>query len=86
MQSKENFDDWNEEKYMLHHVQKQIFAHEREVWLAKVWQNIGNEQNGKDQYLRPVLIYKKLCWVYCCIPLTTQWSADKSYHYKLQSF
>jgi hypothetical protein len=36
MQSKENFDDWNEEKYMLHHVQKQIFAHEREVWLAKV--------------------------------------------------
>jgi hypothetical protein len=60
MQDKDVFDIWNDEKYMLHTSMKQVFAHEREVWLAKVGKNIGNEQNGKDQNLRPILIYKKL--------------------------
>ncbi len=80
------FDLRNDEKQIIQASGKQVFAHEREIRLTKVWQNIGNEQNGKWQFLRPVLIYKKLRWVYLCIPLTTQGNKERSYHYKLNSF
>jgi mRNA-degrading endonuclease toxin of MazEF toxin-antitoxin module len=50
--------------------------------LVKFGLNIGNEQNGKWDYLRPVLVFKKLRGVFLCIPLTSQ-GKHPIYHYKL---
>lgn len=70
------YNKWNEQKKLLEATWKEIFAHEREIWLVKLWQNIWHEQHWKENYLRPVLIFKKMRWVYLIIPLTTKWKND----------
>lgn len=37
-----------------------MFFNEREIWWAHLGENVGSEQNGKnDQFERPVLVIKK---------------------------
>jgi mRNA-degrading endonuclease toxin of MazEF toxin-antitoxin module len=50
------------------------FFHEREVWMASWGINVGHEQNGRgSQFLRPVLILKKLSpSLFWGIPLTSR--------------
>ncbi|KKP89605.1 MAG: hypothetical protein UR94_C0034G0006 [Parcubacteria group bacterium GW2011_GWA2_36_10] len=77
------FVEWTKLKIRLHiDHQKIVYFYEREIWWASLGENIGFEQNGKDEsFSRPVLILKKfnnhLTWV---LPLTSQDKIGKYYY------
>ncbi len=62
----ELFDEWNTEKQILHNVplSEEIFINPRDVWYIKMWMNIGNEQNGKGEFLRPALVIRRIWNMY----------------------
>ncbi|MCK4386848.1 MAG: type II toxin-antitoxin system PemK/MazF family toxin [Candidatus Pacebacteria bacterium] len=70
---KKEFEKWNLEKIKTNSRDTNRSFHEREVWFIKIGKNIGFEQNGKgDQFLRPVIVYKKFSKnVFLGIPLTS---------------
>lgn len=57
----ELFDEWSHEKQIIH-TSEEIKASisPREVWYIKMGINIGNEQNGKGQFRRPVLVIRRI--------------------------
>ena len=64
---------WFKKKYILNEQVNLVFFGERQVWMAHLGVNIGHEQNGGKNFLRPVLILKK--WsssTALIIPLTTK--------------
>jgi len=72
---KKDFDKWNEQKKKIHHSDlKDVFVKDREIWFCRMGENIGFEEDGKgDEFLRPVLVYKKFSKdVFLGIPLTTK--------------
>ena len=66
------YDDWNEVKKTVEGL-KALYFHEREIFYAKIGENIGFEQSGKgDNYERPVLIVKKFNnRIFFGVPLST---------------
>lgn len=54
------FDERNEEKKELDSNQLQIFAKPRDVCYIKLGVNVGFEENGKDGFMRPVLVISKI--------------------------
>ena len=69
----EKFDEWNEEKKSIHlSKEDNIFINPRDIWYVKLGLNIGNEQNGKGEFRRPVLVIRRIGNMYFCVPLTTQ--------------
>jgi len=79
---KKDFDKWNKIKKQTHQKENLKTFHDREIWFLKIGENIGFEQDGKgDEFLRPVLIYKKFSRnVFLGIPLTTSEKSSKFYH------
>ncbi|MBP6086312.1 type II toxin-antitoxin system PemK/MazF family toxin [Patescibacteria group bacterium] len=76
------FDEWNEEKKVIHVAVKRNFPiHHREVRYVKLGINIGYEQNGKSAFLRPVLVLSKVGSMWFCLPLTTKGKYNKRYHH-----
>jgi mRNA-degrading endonuclease toxin of MazEF toxin-antitoxin module len=70
----DSYDKWNEIKKILNKEKKFLNFNQKEIFMAYVGKNIGFEQNGdKNQnFLRPVLIYKKFSKnLFLGIPLTT---------------
>ena len=67
-----NFDNWNEIMKIVNTKSCKFFK-ERDIWWSYWGLNIGFEQDGNgENFLRPVLIYKKLSNKTCLvIPLTT---------------
>jgi sulfate adenylyltransferase subunit 1 len=54
------FEQWNEKKQIIHNEKKYLKFRERDILFLSVGKNIGNEQYGKgEEFLRPVLVYKK---------------------------
>jgi mRNA interferase MazF len=51
-----------------------VYFKEREIWWAHLGENIGQEQNGKnDEFDRPVLVVKKFnAYLLLILPLTTK--------------
>ena len=73
--------EWHKIKSNVHNEKKRPFFHEREIWFCVLGANVGFEQDGRgEQYLRPVVIFKKfnneVCWV---IPLTKNQKKGKYY-------
>ena len=69
------FDEWNEVKKSIQKNESIIkYFKEREIYWTKIGQNIGYEIYGKGiDFLRPVLIYKKLGnFSFLGIPLTSK--------------
>ncbi len=65
---------WHNLKSNINKSDKKVFFNEREIWGCHLGQNIGHEQNGKNEYFtRPVLIVKKFnngkCWI---LPLSSK--------------
>lgn len=82
----EKFDEWNEEKKFLHDtVPKKKSIHPREIWYVKLGQNIGNEENGKKEFRRPVLVVKRIGNMYFCMPLTTKWKIDSLFYIRIKT-
>jgi mRNA interferase MazF len=78
------FDDWNENKKLLHNEGSSKLYHEREVWWCALGVNIGFEQDGtRKSAERPVLILKGFSKDVCLIvPLTTS-KKKNPYHIAL---
>jgi len=80
---KENtFDIWNDKKQSIDKKNKWIHCNERDVLFLNVGKNIGNEQYGKgEEFLRPVLVYKKFnSRTFLGIPLSLK-QKDGSYYF-----
>jgi len=68
-----DFDKWNTKKKALHQGTEHPFFHEREVWWCFLGANIGFEQDGGEDFVRPVLVFKKFNnEVFWALPLSTK--------------
>ena len=81
------YDDWNKLKKDLSTKKSKVFFHKGDVWYISLGKNIGDEEDGKNQYFeRPVLITRKFNnHIFIGVPLTSQEKSGKYYH-KLISF
>ena len=68
------FNKWNILKQELNNQEKDIKFRARDIYFMSVGQNIGKESYGKgEEFLRPVLVYKKLSKeTFIGIPLTSK--------------
>ena len=67
------FDKWNKVKQKTELISKRVYFKERDIFWARIGENIGYEQNGKgDEFQRPILIIKKYTNdVFLGVPLST---------------
>jgi mRNA interferase MazF len=78
-----DFDRWNGEKKSLHLFAKEfLIFHEREIWWCSLGLNLGDEEDGKNEYYeRPVLVIKKfnnrIAWV---LPMSSKIKEGPYYH------
>jgi mRNA interferase MazF len=72
---------WNKIKQSVNEKTGDVFFKEREVWWTSLGQNIGHEENGKNEnFERPVVVLKRLDKnLFLGIPLT---SKNKNQFYK----
>lgn len=55
------FDNWNNAKKKTHYKENNVGFKEREIFWARIGQNIGAEEFGKgNEFQRPILIIRKL--------------------------
>ena len=68
-----DYDRWNEIKKSVNENKRKIGIKPREIFWAKIGQNIGFEQNGKGKnFVRPVIIVRRLTKdLFIGIPTTT---------------
>ncbi len=77
-----DFKNWNTTKEELHNGKINFRFRERDIFFMYVGVNIGFEQDGDENFLRPVLVYKKFNkHVFLGIPLTSKIKDDK-FHYE----
>ncbi|MEK7559710.1 MAG: type II toxin-antitoxin system PemK/MazF family toxin [Patescibacteria group bacterium] len=80
-----DFDAWNIKKKKIHSVEfEELPFHEREIWWCSIGINVGDEQDGKNEFFeRPVLIIKKfnrkLAWI---LPMSAK-PKEGRFYYKL---
>ena len=78
------FDIWNEHKRTLHQRDlPEFYIKEREIWYVKMGKNIGFEQNGKDSFMRPVLVLRKVGSLFLTVALTSK-GKDRPYFHKFE--
>lgn len=79
------FNEWNEVKKQIEKENILVGFKTRDIFNIKMGQNIGFEKNGKGlNFVRPVLIYKKLTKdMFIGIPLTTT-QRDGSFFFKFE--
>ena len=80
------FDQWNIEKKIIHAKEllpDEFFINPREIWFVKMGKNIGFEENGKNNFLRPVLVLKKVGNLFFTAALTSK-GKDNNFYYKLE--
>lgn len=77
-----NFDSWNTIKKKIDNTRKSPTFKEKEVWWCNIGLNIGDEENGKNEYFsRPVVIFKKFNKrIFLGIPLSTKIKDNRFYH------
>ena len=78
----DKFNNWNNLKFKLHNKKVKLHTKIGEIYFMSIGQNIGYEIYGKgNDFLRPVLVYKKLSkTTFIGIPLSSQLK-DGSYFY-----
>lgn len=82
--SNDLFDEWNKEKQEIHNnPPKKFFVNPREIWLTKMGQNIGFEENGKENFLRPVLVLKIVGNMFFTASLTTRGKDNNRFYHKI---
>ena len=81
----EKFDKWNGEKKIIHQkINDEVYVNVREIWYIKMGINIWFEENGKTEFLRPVLVVKKVWNLFFTVALTSQWKDNNYFYYKFQ--
>jgi len=76
-----SFDSWNERKKSINDLVFSGYFHEREIWWCSLGMNIGDEEDGKNEFFeRPVLVIKKFNRdIALIVPLTTKLKDNKYY-------
>lgn len=76
------FDDWNNTKKKSHYKENNVGFKEREIFWARIGQNIGAEEFGKgNEFQRPILIIRKLtAHIFIGIPLTSTVKDNDYFH------
>jgi len=65
------YQKWHIKKSKVNKIEKRPFFHEREIWFCYLGSNIGFEQNGSEDFLRPVVILRKFNnEIFWAVPLT----------------
>jgi len=79
-----DFKSWNSLKEQLHNDKINFRYRERDIFFMYIGANIGFEQDGDKNFLRPVLVYKKFNkHVFLGIPLTSQ-IKENIFHYEFE--
>ena len=78
------FDSWNIEKQYIDIINNTLYIKEREIRHTKLWVNIWNEENGKTNFLRSMLVIKKIGNLFFTLPLTTK-GKENYFYYRLNS-
>jgi mRNA interferase MazF len=80
------FDEWNKIKKDTNQNERKLGIKPREIFWARIGQNIGFEQNGKGKnFARPVIIVRKLTKdLFLGIPTTTTLRKDDDYFHKFK--
>ena len=77
-----DFKSWHNLKEQLHYGKINFKFRERDIFFMHIGVNIGFEQDGDSNFLRPVIVYKKFNkHVFLGIPLTSQINEDR-FHYE----
>jgi len=77
-----DFKSWHNLKEQLHYGKINFKFRERDIFFMYLGANIGFEQDGDSNFLRPVVVYKKFNkHVFLGIPLTSQINEDR-FHYE----
>jgi len=80
------FDKWNEDKKILEQLDlDKFYVNEREIYYTKMWVNVWFEQDWKNEFLRPVLVLKKLWNLFFTVALTSKNKSNKKFYYKLNT-
>ncbi len=79
------FDHWNIEKKIIHFSEmRKFYVNPREIWYVKMGQNVGNEENGKNKFKRPVLILKIIGNMIFVVAMTTQGKKSSPFYHKIK--
>ncbi len=83
----QDYDNWNIKKKDLAKGSR-VFFDKGEIWYASLGKNLGDEEDGKnDGFERPILITRKFNNnIFICVPLTSNFSKEGKYYFKLNSF
>jgi len=80
------FEKWSLEKQKIHMLESgNFFINEREIWFTKMGQNIGYEENGKKNFLRPVLVLKKIGNLFFVSAMTSKGKTNHPFYHKMLS-
>ena len=82
MDNMEKYDEWNEVKKKTQSTKRKLGIKPRDIFWAKIGQNVGSEEFGKNQnFARPVIIVKKLTHdLFIGIPLTSTIKDNDYFH------
>ena len=81
-----HFDIWNQYKKEIQQWNADVFfINEREIWFTKMWINIWFEQNGKEDFLRPVLVLKKVWNLFFTVALTSKGKDNNHFYFKFDN-
>jgi hypothetical protein len=64
---------------------EKFYVNIRDIYFTKMWINIGFEENWKKDFLRPVLVLKKIWNLFFTVALTSKWKDNNSFYYKLNT-
>ena len=79
------FDSWNEIKKEVNSRElEEFYINMREIWYVKMGKNVGFEQDGKEEFLRPVLVIKKIGNLFFTVALTSKGKKDSHFYHKLE--
>jgi len=78
----EKFDKWNKIKKYTEANKRKLGIRARDIFWAKIGQNVGSEEYGKDKnFARPVIIIRKLTSdLFIGIPLTSTIKSNDYFH------
>lgn len=79
------FDLWNEDKKKIdvNSSLEKVFINDREIWYTKMGINVWYEENGKQEFRRPVLVIKKIWNLFFTVALTSKWKDNNKFYHKL---
>jgi len=79
------YDKWNNDKKNLQKNKiSKFFVNVREIWFTKMGKNIGCEEDGKENFFRPVLVLKKVGSLFFTVALTSRGKDENRFYHKFE--